>query len=600
MTKTSPLVSVLVNNHNYGRFLPEALDSALGQTYERLEVVVVDDGSTDDSIDVIEAYAKRDARIVPVLKKNGGQASAYNAGVEAARGDVLCFLDSDDTWFPEKVATIVAAHERHPHVQHDLMRQSRSMLAVPADRFDMQRLLMRYGHSCCMPSSALSITSDLARRMFPIPEDGLRLCADAFVARVATYFAGVSTIEHPLGTYRVHDGNRFFRQNMTREQERHVLFFDALEVVNRWLFEHGHYPIPHPNAVLRDRMLVDVLGIEPGGTYLVYGTGSNADRIVDLIDRQGGLIRAFIDPFEEKWTQTKAGKPIIGPGQIAAVAEPHDRLIVASMHLVDILKMLRQHDVSWSQVRYPPYFLRGDTAPVRPPAASGTAPQHEKHYQAGKLVVGRDEVTHYFLEHYPATSVLDIGCGTGPVWDLFAAKGLHITGVDLLPTELVPSMVGGSPVTYHSADFLSATLPQQFDAVYSSHTIEHVPDTERFLRAFFAHLAPDGAYCLMWPPPKPEIVSGHVHVFNPGLMLYNLVRLGIDCRDVEVVRCGYSLAIMGRYRRFERPELTHNEGDLNALAEHFPFRAQQDFNGDRLPGMRDIPIRSGALFGACV
>jgi glycosyltransferase involved in cell wall biosynthesis/SAM-dependent methyltransferase len=594
----SPLVSVLINNYNYAQFLPEAIDSVLAQTYDRIELVIVDDGSDDGSREVIARYAGRHPNIIPVLKSNGGQASAYNAGVAAATGDILCFLDSDDTWFPEKVSTIVAAHAEHPYVQHDLVRQSRSILAVPSGRFDMRRLLTRYGYSCCMPSSALSLTRELAARLFPMPEEGLRLCADAFVALAATYFGGVHTVDQPLGCYRVHDANRFFHSVTQRRNERQIRYYDALEVVNRWLFERGHYPIPHFNPILGDRMLADVLAIVPGGTYLVYGTGSFADRVVDLIDRAGGVIRAFVDSFPEKWGQTKNGIRIIGPAEIAREASASDRVIVASMRVAEILTVLRRHEVPWAQVAYPPYILRGSEAPAAPGAnPSGTA--DDRYFQKGKHVPGRDEITQYFLERYSASSLLDIGCGTGPVWDLFVAKGLQVTGIDLLPAELVPATVRGARVAYHAIDFLAASLPQRFDAVYSSHTVEHVPDTERFLRAFFANLDPGGAFCLMWPAPKPEIVSGHVHVFNPGLLLYNLVRLGVDCRAVEVVRCGYSLALLGRYRRFTLPDLTHNEGDLDALAAYFPFRAHQDFNGDQVPGLRELAVQSGVLTAAC-
>jgi glycosyltransferase involved in cell wall biosynthesis len=68
-----PLVSILINNYNYGRFLTEAIDSALNQTYSNIEVIVVDDGSTDNSQEIIKSYQDK---IIPILKPNGGQASA--------------------------------------------------------------------------------------------------------------------------------------------------------------------------------------------------------------------------------------------------------------------------------------------------------------------------------------------------------------------------------------------------------------------------------------------------------------------------------------------------------------------------------------------
>src|SRR5438128_12254393 len=88
-----PAVDIVVNNYNYGRFLREAIESALAQAYEHVSVIVVDDGSTDDSREVIATFGDR---IVPVLKENGGQASACNAGFAHSKGDIVVFRDADD------------------------------------------------------------------------------------------------------------------------------------------------------------------------------------------------------------------------------------------------------------------------------------------------------------------------------------------------------------------------------------------------------------------------------------------------------------------------------------------------------------------------
>src|ERR687897_1735676 len=95
-----PLASIIVDNYNSRRFLEETIDSALAQTYPNTEVIAVDDGSTDDSREIIDGYGDR---IVPVFKENGGQASAFNAGFLASRGEVIFFLDGDDRFFPTTV-----------------------------------------------------------------------------------------------------------------------------------------------------------------------------------------------------------------------------------------------------------------------------------------------------------------------------------------------------------------------------------------------------------------------------------------------------------------------------------------------------------------
>src|SRR5262249_33506340 len=89
-----PLVSIVISNHNYCHFLADAIDSALAQTWANTEVVVVDDGSTDGSRQVIARY---DARVKAIFKKNGGMGSAQNEGFLASRGDIVVFLDADDT-----------------------------------------------------------------------------------------------------------------------------------------------------------------------------------------------------------------------------------------------------------------------------------------------------------------------------------------------------------------------------------------------------------------------------------------------------------------------------------------------------------------------
>src|SRR5262245_26875129 len=99
------LASIIVNNYNYGRFLKEAIDSALGQTYAATEVVVVDDGSTDHSCEIINSYKDRS---ILVFKENGEQASGLNAGFARSDVDVVIFLGSDDVLLPDTVRQVVA------------------------------------------------------------------------------------------------------------------------------------------------------------------------------------------------------------------------------------------------------------------------------------------------------------------------------------------------------------------------------------------------------------------------------------------------------------------------------------------------------------
>lgn len=96
-----PLISVIIPVYNVERYLPKCLDTVCGQTYANLEIIVVNDGTKDQSQPIIDAYAAKDKRIRKVIKPNGGLSSARNAGLEIATGDYVAFVDSDDWIAPE-------------------------------------------------------------------------------------------------------------------------------------------------------------------------------------------------------------------------------------------------------------------------------------------------------------------------------------------------------------------------------------------------------------------------------------------------------------------------------------------------------------------
>lgn len=110
---TDALVSVVMPVYNADATLRRALDSVLQQTHARLEVLAVDDGSSDASWPTLIDYASRDARVRPIrLAMNSGVAAARNAGLDAAAGGYVAFLDSDDWWHPRKLELQVAAMQR--------------------------------------------------------------------------------------------------------------------------------------------------------------------------------------------------------------------------------------------------------------------------------------------------------------------------------------------------------------------------------------------------------------------------------------------------------------------------------------------------------
>src|ERR1700730_13631683 len=97
-------VSIIINNYNYAEYLPSCIESAIAQTYRNTEVIVSDDGSTDNSRAIIESYG---SSVIATFKLNGGQASALNAGYKMSSGDLVIFLDADDMLSPSCVSEVV-------------------------------------------------------------------------------------------------------------------------------------------------------------------------------------------------------------------------------------------------------------------------------------------------------------------------------------------------------------------------------------------------------------------------------------------------------------------------------------------------------------
>jgi glycosyltransferase involved in cell wall biosynthesis len=210
------LVSVVVNNHNYDRFLADAIDSALAQTYVPVEVIVVDDGSTDNSREVIASY---EGRITPVLKENGGQASAFNAGFRASKGEVVIFLDSDDVLFPEAVERAVALFQpgvvkvHWPLLKVDAQRRPLGSLQPPRilEDGDMRDLIIREGpgSGSSTPTSGNAWARSFLERVLPAPEEKWRISADGYLVTLAWVSGEVRAICEPQGLYRVHGDNHF-------------------------------------------------------------------------------------------------------------------------------------------------------------------------------------------------------------------------------------------------------------------------------------------------------------------------------------------------------------------------------------------------------
>ena len=209
-----PLVSIVVINYNYGPFLARAIDSALAQSHTNTEVIVVDDGSKDNSAAIIASYA---GRVRAVMKGNGGHSSAVNAGFAKARGAYVLLLDADDILFANCVEQALAAlRPGDAKLQFRLTtidRQGRDQGMVfpwfPPDFSPAQ--VDRQARTSGWHPWTVSTGNLYARwfldQLFPLDVARISRSPDGYLNKLAPLFGPVRTLPCVLGAYRVHGRN---------------------------------------------------------------------------------------------------------------------------------------------------------------------------------------------------------------------------------------------------------------------------------------------------------------------------------------------------------------------------------------------------------
>jgi GT2 family glycosyltransferase len=220
-----PSVSLLIDTYNHERFIEEAVVSVMEQDFpaSEMEILVVDDGSTDRTREILKKFAPR---VRVLTKKNGGQASAFNAGIPECRAEIVAFLDGDDWWAKDKLSRVVKALEDEPEVGiagHGITvvhRDGREQQEILRDGFRFQAnsvegaRLFRVRRSF-LGTSRMTIRASLLRRIGPVPEV-IRIEADEYLFTMAAALAPARILPQTLTYYRLHDANLYQMTEMDR------------------------------------------------------------------------------------------------------------------------------------------------------------------------------------------------------------------------------------------------------------------------------------------------------------------------------------------------------------------------------------------------
>jgi glycosyltransferase involved in cell wall biosynthesis len=205
-------VSIVINTYNYAEYLPDAIESALAQNRATTEVVVVDDGSTDATPDVVGRWR---GAIVSIRTENCGQLSAFGTGFASTTGEMVVFLDADDVLLPHAARTIAHAaadealvklHWPMPEIDAEARRTGRVRPTEALPAGDLAAQLCRLGPegAAYPPTSGNAWRRGFLERVLPGPTDQFRLAADQYLAVLAPLHGLVGRIDDPLSHYRRH------------------------------------------------------------------------------------------------------------------------------------------------------------------------------------------------------------------------------------------------------------------------------------------------------------------------------------------------------------------------------------------------------------
>jgi hypothetical protein len=252
MPDSPPLLSIIIPNYNYEKYIGITIESALALDWDRKEIVVVDDGSTDRSLEIIRSFGDR---IKVVSKPNGGQRSAVNAGFPLTQGELIYILDSDDIVNPEM------AREAIPLFEPDVAKIQFCLRVIdgegnpigsaipnfPADVSHEKIIheLLTTALYPCPPTSGNIYSRRAVEKLFPIPEQE-KLSSDSFLNTLSPLYGRVVSVDKILASYRTHDSNSWGTMTFTPSRFARMVRNDLAR--EAWLRERvaadGKYSVP--------------------------------------------------------------------------------------------------------------------------------------------------------------------------------------------------------------------------------------------------------------------------------------------------------------------------------------------------------------------
>lgn len=332
------LASILINNYNYGRYLKRCIESVLQQTYSDIEIIVYDDGSTDDSLEILSEYNK----IKVISNSNYGkghnlnQMNAVYKAYEASTGDIIFLLDSDDFFKKDKIEKTINLFKESPHIeviQHPLeeVDKDSNLLHTVVPVLKKVQNYKEYIYETESIYHLFSMTSALAfrrgylKKVFPLDEDDFSyMCVDTRLMIVAALQTNILTIEDTLTYYRKHGSNAWGKLGDLNNHDDYLQ--DLYGFFNKIAMENGQRPISYSyNKYIENTYFYNLVDSKkcmrfiqkrPAKKYYIWGAGEAGQSVYHALKDKGLNFLGFIDSDERKQNCLVMDKEVLSPASL--------------------------------------------------------------------------------------------------------------------------------------------------------------------------------------------------------------------------------------------------------------------------------------------
>ena len=241
--KQIPLVSIVMATYNGERFLEAQMDSVLKQSYPSLEIIVVDDGSTDGTAAILQSYANKHSKIKLYFAegRNLGYIKNFEKGCQLATGDYISFCDQDDVWHPDKTAILMQAIGDHPMVYGDDKLVDDQLNSLKQKHSDVKSLqsfdnCLYFATDNCVGGHDLIMRRDIFLHAAPFP---VEMPYDLWCAFVATFYGTIRYVDQALVQWRQHTSNittaaKNTGLKLAETRKRMQLFYEYCPAEHPW------------------------------------------------------------------------------------------------------------------------------------------------------------------------------------------------------------------------------------------------------------------------------------------------------------------------------------------------------------------------------